>query len=163
VLALLVFAGSVEARIAGENGGMPYFGHVFPIQGAHGTRGAVGEYHAGRSGGRIHEGFDITARCGASLVAVRSGKVVKSGYDPVLYGNFLKIRGEGERRVYFYAHLIRPAAVRRGQRVREGQRVGAVGETGNAVGTGCHLHFEVHRRGVPIDPTPLLRRWDRWS
>jgi murein DD-endopeptidase MepM/ murein hydrolase activator NlpD len=136
---------------------------VYPVQAALGMRGAVGEFHAARSGGRIHEGFDITAACGARLVAVRNGRVVRRGYDPVLYGNFLKIRGEAERRVYLYSHLIRPAAVRRGQRVWEGQRVGAVGETGNAVGTGCHLHFEVHRRGTPIDPIPLLRRWDRWS
>jgi len=142
---------------------MPFYGHVFPVQAAHATRGAVGLFHAPRNGGRIHEGFDITARCGARLVAVRNGRVVRRGFDPVLYGNYLTIRGEGQRRTYFYSHLLRPAAVRRGQWVFEGQRVGAVGETGNAVGTGCHLHFEVHRRGIPVDPTPLLRRWDRWS
>ena len=126
-------------------------------------RGAIGEYHAPRSGGRIHEGFDVTAACGAQLVAVRSGRVRRRGFDPVLYGNYLLIKGEGEPRSYFYAHLIRPALVRRGQRVLEGQRVGAVGETGNAAGTGCHLHFEIHVRGVPVDPEPALRRWDRYS
>ncbi len=148
---------------AGDDGGVAYFGHVFPVQGPHGVRGAVGEYHAPRSGGRIHEGFDITAACGTKLVAVRNGKVLRRGFDPVLYGNYLLIHGEGERRSYFYSHLSRPASVRRGQRVLEGQRVGFVGETGNAAGTGCHLHFEIHVRGVPIDPTPALRRWDRWS
>lgn len=111
----------------------------------------------------MHEGFDVTAACGTRLVAVRSGRVRRRGFDPVLYGHFLLIGGEGERRSYFYSHLARPAAVRRGERVLEGQGVGAVGETGNAVGTGCHLHFEVHRRGAPIDPEPLLRRWDRYS
>ena len=126
-------------------------------------RGAIGEYHAPRSGGRIHEGFDVTAACGTELVAVRNGKVLRRGFDPVLYGNYLLIHGEGERRSYFYAHLPRPASVRRGESVWEGQRVGAVGETGNAVGTGCHLHFEIHVRGVPIDPEPSLRRWDRYS
>lgn len=126
-------------------------------------RGGIGEYHAPRSGGRIHEGFDITAACGTELVAVRSGKVLRSGFDPVLYGNFLLIHGEGERRSYFYAHLARPAAARRGKRVFEGQRVGVVGETGNAVGTGCHLHFEIHARGVPVNPESALRRWDRYS
>ena len=34
---------------------------------------------------------------------------------------------------------------------------------GNAVGTGCHLHFEIHVHGVAVDPTPALRRWDRYS
>ena len=142
---------------------MPYYGHVFPVQGPHGTRGAVGEYHAPRSGGRIHEGFDITAACGTKLVAVRNGRVLRRGYDPVLYGNYLLIHGEGERRGYFYAHMPSPALARRGQWVWEGQRVGAVGETGNAVGTGCHLHFEIHERGRAVDPTAALARWDRYS
>jgi murein DD-endopeptidase MepM/ murein hydrolase activator NlpD len=96
-------------------------------------------------------------------VAVRNGRVLRRGYDPVLYGNYLLIHGEGERRSYFYAHMPRPAPVRRGRWVREGQAVGAVGETGNAVGTGCHLHFEIHVRGAPVDPEPALRRWDRYS
>lgn len=126
-------------------------------------RGAVGEYHAARNGGRIHEGVDITARCGAPLVAVANGRVLGAGYDPVLYGNYVLIHGEGERRSYFYAHMPRPAAVKRGERVWEGQRVGSVGETGNAVGTGCHLHFEIHLRGVAVDPTAELARWDRYS
>jgi len=147
----------------GRDGGVAYYGHVFPVQGSHGARGAIGEYHAPRSDGRIHEGFDITAGCGTRLVAVRSGRVLGRGFDPVLYGNYLLIHGEGEQRSYFYAHLARPAGVRRGEEVLEGETVGRVGETGNAVGTGCHLHFEIHDRGVPIDPEPSLRRWDRYS
>lgn len=126
-------------------------------------RGAIGEYHAPRSGGRIHEGFDVTAACGTPLVAVRNGKVSASGFDPVLYGWYLLIHGEGESRSYFYAHMPRPAVVREGERVWEGERVGSVGETGNAAGTGCHLHFEIHVHGVAIDPEPSLRRWDRYS
>jgi murein DD-endopeptidase MepM/ murein hydrolase activator NlpD len=39
------------------------------------------------------------------LVAVRGGRVLRRGYDPVLYGNYLLIHGEGEDRSYFYAHL----------------------------------------------------------
>jgi len=133
------------------------------VRGPHGIRGPIGEYHAPRSGGRIHEGFDLTAGCGTRLVAVRNGRVLRRGFDPVLYGNYLLIHGEGEGRSYFYAHLSRPAGVRRGERVWEGERVGSVGETGNAAGTGCHLHFEIHIRGVPINPEPALRRWDRYS
>ena len=133
------------------------------MQAVHGVRGAIGTYHAPRNGGRIHEGFDITAACGARLVAVRNGRVLRRGFDPVLYGNYLLIHGEGERRSYFYAHLARPAAVRRGQRVWEGEEVGAVGETGNAAGTGCHLHFEIHERGVAVNPEAALRRWDSYS
>jgi hypothetical protein len=88
---------------------------------------------------------------------VRNGKVLRTGFDPVLYGNYVLIHGEGEKRSYFYAHLSRPASVHRGQLVWEGQRVGAVGETGNAAGTGCHLHFEIHVRGTAVNPEPALR------
>jgi len=102
-------AAPASAQISSRDGGVPYYGHVFPVQGPHGVRGAVGMYHAPRSGGRIHEGFDITAACGTPLVAVRNGRVLHSGYDPVLYGNYLLIHGEGEDRSYFYAHLPRPA------------------------------------------------------
>ena len=164
VLAALAAASAgAQIKSPDRNGGMPYFGHVFPVQGPHGTRGPIGEFGAPRSGGRTHEGFDIVAACGTELVAVRDGKVVEKGYDPILYGNYLTIHGEGERRTYFYAHLPRPASVDKGERVWEGERVGAVGETGNAITVGCHLHFEIHVDGRPIDPAPALRRWDRWS
>jgi murein DD-endopeptidase MepM/ murein hydrolase activator NlpD len=156
-------AAPASAAIVSRDGGTAYFGHVFPVRAAHGVRGTIGTYHAPRSGSRIHEGFDITAACGAELVAASNGRVLRGGFDPVLYGNYLLIHGEGERRSYFYAHLVRPALVRRGERVWEGERVGAVGETGNAVGTGCHLHFEIHESGVAIDPEEELRRWDRYS
>jgi murein DD-endopeptidase MepM/ murein hydrolase activator NlpD len=38
-----------------------------------------------------------------------------------------------------------------------------VGETGNAITIGCHLHFEIHVHGRPMDPEPSLRRWDAHS
>lgn len=152
-----------SAESLGRDGGVTYYGHVFPVDGAHGTRGSIGEFGAPRDGGRWHEGFDIVAACGTPLVAVRSGRVLRQGYDPVLYGNYLLIHGEGEDRSYFYAHMPRPAAVRRGERVWTGERVGSVGETGNARTVGCHLHFEIHVHGRPVDPTTYLRRWDRYS
>jgi len=90
---------------------------------------------------------------------VRSGRVLRAGYDPVLYGNYLLIHGEGERLSYFYAHMPRPGLVGRGERVYTGERIGAVGQTGNAITVGCHLHFEIHRRGQPVDPESFLRSW----
>ncbi len=85
--------------------------------------------------------------------------MLRRGFDPVLYGNYLLIHGEGEHRSYFYAHLRRPAAVRRGERLFTGRSVGAVGDTGNARTIGCHLHFEIQVHGHPIDPAPALARW----
>ena len=96
-------------------------------------------------------------------MAVRDGRVRRTGYDPVLYGNYLLLHGEGEHRSYFYAHLRRPPGVHGGDRVFAGERVGTVGKTGNARTVGCHLHFEIHVHGVPIDPEPALQRWDRYS
>ena len=138
-------------------------GHVFPVDGPHGTRGPIGEFGAGRNGGRTHEGFDITADCGTTLVAARAGTVAKVGYDDDLYGYYVLIDGFGTGQDYFYSHLIAPPPLDRGDRVKTGQRVGAVGQTGNAASTPCHLHFEIREGGRPVDPEPALRRWDRWS
>ena len=90
---------------------------------------------------------------------MHSGRILHAGYDSVLYGNYLTIHGEGEGRSYFYSHLPRPSPFDRGDRVYTGQRVGAVGMTGNARTVGCHLHFEIHAHGRPIDPEPALERW----
>jgi murein DD-endopeptidase MepM/ murein hydrolase activator NlpD len=144
-----------------RSGGTAFLSHAFPVGGPHGTRGAIGEFGAPRSGGRTHEGFDVVAACGTPLLAAATGRVIRTGYDPVLYGNFVKLHGQGEHRVYFYAHLIRPAAVDRGDAVWAGERIGAVGATGNARTVGCHLHFEIHIHGHPIDPEPILNSWDR--
>lgn len=135
-------------------------GHTFPVAGPHGTRGYVGAFGVGRNGGRTHEGFDVTAACGTPLVALRSGTVLKSAYDPELKGHYVVLKGRSERRTYLYAHLIRPAPVRKGQKVRAGRRVGTVGQTGNAASTPCHLHIEVRTRGRLLDPGPLLSSWD---
>ncbi len=135
-------------------------GHTYPIAGPHGVRGPVGEFGAGRTGGRIHEGFDATGRCGTPLVAVRSGRILKVATDPALKGNYVVMKGEGERRTYLYAHMRKPAAARKGQRVRAGRRLGSIGRTGNAASTPCHLHIEIRSRGRLLDPGPILQSWE---
>jgi murein DD-endopeptidase MepM/ murein hydrolase activator NlpD len=138
-------------------------GHYFPVRGPHSERGPIGDFGAARSGGRKHEGFDVVAACGTPLAAARAGTVERNVYDPVLYGNLVVIHGRKSHRDYWYAHLRRRPPLRRGARVRTGQRIGRVGATGNARTVGCHLHFEIRSRGRPIDPKPELRAWDRWS
>jgi murein DD-endopeptidase MepM/ murein hydrolase activator NlpD len=144
-------------------GKVSLFGHFFPVRGPHGIRGPVGEFGAARNGGRVHIGFDVTARCGTPLAAVRAGTVVKNAFDPRLDGNFVVIRGLGERRKYQYSHMVRPSPFRSGDEIHPGDIIGHIGRTGNAGSTPCHLHFEIHRRGRPIDPEPALRAWDRFS
>ncbi len=158
----LVGAGKYRALVGPAGGHMRrlarfrLFGNRYPIDGPHGTRGAVGEFGAGRNGGRIHEGFDATGACGTPLVAMRSGTVLKSAYDAALKGHYVVYKGRSERRTYLYAHLERPAPVRAGQRIRAGRRLGTIGQTGNAAGTPCHLHIEIRSRGRLLDPKPIL-------
>jgi hypothetical protein len=157
----------VSVAVAGGNqkeaGSVELHRHLFPVRGPHGTRGPVGEFGAPRDGGRIHKGFDVTAGCGTPLAAATTGTIVKRAYDPRLDGNFVVIRGLGERRKYWYAHMAHPSSFHRGDLVHVGQIVGYVGKTGNARTVGCHLHFEIHVNGRPVDPKPYLRAWDRYS
>jgi murein DD-endopeptidase MepM/ murein hydrolase activator NlpD len=146
-----------------DAGSVTLRGHFFPVRGPHGTRGSVGDFGALRNGGRTHIGFDVTARCGTPLAAVRTGTIVKRAFDPRLDGNFVVIRGLGENRKYQYSHMVRPSPFHQGDRVNIGDIVGHIGRTGNAASTPCHLHFELYRKGRPIDPEPELRAWDRYS
>lgn len=155
-----VAAPGTGARQVGE---LTLHGHVFPVRGPHSGRGPIGQFGAPRSGGRTHGGVDVNAACATPLVAARAGRVVRRSYDPMLYGNYVIIRGRRTKRDYWYAHLRHPPPVRVGQQVATGQRIGRVGDTGNARTVGCHLHFELRVHGRPIDPGPLLRAWDGWS
>jgi murein DD-endopeptidase MepM/ murein hydrolase activator NlpD len=146
-----------------EAGSVELHSHYFPVRGPHGTRGPVGEFGAPRDGGRVHKGFDVTARCGTPLAAAVTGTIVKRAYDPRLDGNFIVLRGLGERRKYWYAHMAHPSTFRKGDLVHVGQIIGYVGKTGNARTVGCHLHFEIHVSGRPVNPEPYLRAWDRYS
>jgi murein DD-endopeptidase MepM/ murein hydrolase activator NlpD len=159
-VAAAVLAGALAAEVAIAD---PKRGHIFPVRGPHGDRGPVGEFGAPRTGGRTHEGFDVTAPCGTRLVAARGGKVLQNRFDPELDGNEVLIHARGTARNYRYSHLRKPAIVEIGETVRTGQKIGAVGKTGNAISIGCHLHFEMRIEGKPIDPEPALRRWDRFS
>ncbi len=157
----------VVVAVAGGNekeaGKVELHRHFFPVRGPHGTRGAVGKFGAPRNGGRVHKGFDITGRCGTPLAAATTGTVVKRAYDPRLDGNYVVIRGLGERRKYWYAHMIHPSRFQKGDLVHVGQIVGRIGRTGNAGSTPCHVHFEIHVGGRAVDPEPYLRAWDRYS
>lgn len=114
---------------------------------------------APRSGGRRHAGVDIFAKPGTPVVSATDGVVWSVGTNS-LGGRVVWVVGEG-RAAYYYAHLRdwRPG-LRRGDRVRAGEPLGTVGNTGNARTTPSHLHFGVYRlsplgrRGV--DPVPLL-------
>ena len=142
---------------------LAFHGHIYPVRGPHWFRGPIGQFGAPRSGGRVHEGFDVNAACGTRVVAARGGRVRYSAYDPVLYGHRVIVRGRQTGRDYWYSHLLPGVPVHEGDRVRTGWRIGRIGATGNARTVGCHLHFEIRSRGAPVDPEPLLAAWDAWS
>lgn len=108
-----------------------------------------------------HEGTDIFALGGTPVVAVVDGVVEKVG-TAVLGGIKLWLRSPGDDWTYFYAHLAGYApGIRDGLRVRKGDVLGYVGNTGNARGTPPHLHFETHvPSGEPVNPHPILKRVD---
>jgi murein DD-endopeptidase MepM/ murein hydrolase activator NlpD len=141
------------------------YDNIFPIRGRHRYGGGAGRFGAGRAG-HSHQGQDVFAKCGTPLVAARGGKVKFKQYHAAA-GYYLVIDGAGTDLDYVYMHMAEPSSFSPGDRVYTGQRIGAVGDTGNA--DGCHLHFELWRGpgwydgGSPFDPLPSLKAWDGWS
>jgi murein DD-endopeptidase MepM/ murein hydrolase activator NlpD len=91
---------------------------------------------------------------------VHDAIVLETGTDGAR-GNYANLYAPRARRTYVYMHMVRRAAVRPGQRVRAGRRIGAVGCTGSC--DGAHLHFEMYAgrgiQGHALDPLPALKRW----
>ncbi len=112
-----------------------------------------------RDGGRReHHGIDIFAPRGTPVLAAADGLVVRTG-DSVRGGLHVwqrAVDGAGDSLgTLYYAHLDR-VDVAPGTRVRRGDRLGTVGNTGNARTTPPHLHFGLYRRLTgPVDPLPL--------
>ncbi|PTQ10725.1 hypothetical protein CLG96_09955 [Sphingomonas oleivorans] len=96
---------------------------------------------------RFHKGQDYGAPTGAPIVAATDGVVAFAGWHGG-HGNFVKLTHAGGLATA-YGHMSRIAA-RAGQRVSAGQVIGYVGSTG--LSTGPHLHYEVYKNGVAINP-----------
>ena len=96
---------------------------------------------------RKHTGIDIAAPKGTSIAAAAGGKVTFSGYSGG-YGNMLIITHSNGVQTY-YGHCSK-LYVSAGTTVSQGQKIAAVGSTGNS--TGPHLHFEVRKNGVTYNP-----------
>jgi murein DD-endopeptidase MepM/ murein hydrolase activator NlpD len=104
------------------------------------------------AGRRHHEGIDIFVQRLTPVLAVAAGRAMPR-QDP-LGGNTVWLNTPGVS--FYYAHLDR-VAVTDQQRVKPGDVLGYVGNTGNAGGVPSHLHFGVYRWGrEPVDPLPLL-------
>ena len=116
-----------------------------------------------------HHGLDIvrfnttTGRTDLDYILAHSDGVVsliqdglgnmKGTTGMLAYGNFVKI-DHGNGYSTLYAHMKKGLLVKNGQRVKKGQRLGYMSDSGNAYGG--HLHFEVFKDDIKIDPTPFL-------
>lgn len=120
------------------------------------TKGWLTSYFGKRisplSGNRVmHEGLDIAANTGTPVYATADGVVARVSYS-VSYGKAVVIdHGYGYRTLYGHNSKI---LVNTGDRVRRGDRIALVGNTGRS--TGPHLHYELRLDGVPIDPRKTL-------
>ncbi len=117
--------------------------------------------------GGWHHGDDLFAPLGTPVVAVTDGVVFSVGWNRVGGWRLWLLDAEGNQ--YYYAHLSGYSALARNNRhVRRGQVLGFVGNTGDAVTTWPHVHFEVHPNATlylgydgAVDPTRYLAAWTR--
>lgn len=97
---------------------------------------------------RLHPGLDFTAPIGTPIYATADGVIKDAGFNTGGYGNRVVIN-HGFGYETLYAHMVRIKA-RVGARVKRGEVIGYVGSTGKS--TGPHLHYEVHKNGIQLDP-----------
>ena len=115
-----------------------------------------GFFASSRSGNRLHEGIDLLAPIGTSVLAGRFGIVIAARHSRGM-GNYVIIRHLGGMTTV-YGHLSKIHVVK-GQFVFQGHIIGEVGKTGNANYSDIqpHLHLEVRKNGIPQDPMQYLQ------
>ena len=101
-----------------------------------------------------HGGIDIGAKAGTSIKAFAAGTVIENVSWHKSAGNYIKI-DHGNGVATRYLHMQQPSPLSKGSTVESGQEVGKVGNTG--IGTGAHLHFEIHINGEKVDPLGYVK------
>jgi murein DD-endopeptidase MepM/ murein hydrolase activator NlpD len=96
----------------------------------------------------MHFGMDFSAKTGTPIYATGDGKVVRADNRAVGFGNHVRINhGFGYESIY--AHMSK-ITVKRGYKVKRGDLIGYVGNTGRSVAP--HLHYEIIKDGKKINP-----------
>ena len=139
---------------------------TFPVVGDVAWGDTYGAQRSDVPGG-WHHGDDLFAPLGTPVVAVTNGVVFAVGWNRVGGWRLWLVDAEGNQ--YYYAHLSGYSALaRNNHRVRRGQVLGFVGNTGDAITTWPHVHFEVHPNATlylgydgAVDPTHYLAAWTR--
>jgi hypothetical protein len=97
---------------------------------------------------KFHAGLDFTAPQGTPIYATADGVVKEANFNAGGFGNQVIINhGYGYETLYGHLYKIK---AKRGKRVKRGEVIGYVGNTGKS--TGPHCHYEVHKSGQPVDP-----------
>jgi murein DD-endopeptidase MepM/ murein hydrolase activator NlpD len=100
----------------------------------------------------MHPALDIAAPIGTPVVATGDGRVIFTGWKSDLGNTVILDHGYNLRTLYGHVAKV---AVEVGDRVKKGQVIAYVGNTGRS--TGPHVHYEVHLRGKQVNPMPYLR------
>lgn len=116
------------------------------------VKGSVSKKYEG-GGSAIHKGLDITGRQGQSVYAANHGVVVYAGSGLPAYGKLLIVK-HNEVYLSAYAHNSK-LTVSEGDKVKVGQKIAEIGKSGT---THEHLHFEIRKKGIPVDPLKVLPR-----
>lgn len=132
---------------------------VDPLEGEVVTAFSMEElvYNATLGDWRTHDGVDIAAEAGTSVLAASSGTVISVEEDPLM-GTTVVIEHDGGYQTT-YSNLQAEPSVAEGDTVSAGQIIGAVGDTAAAeAAQGPHLHFSVTCDGEPVDPQSFLNQ-----
>jgi lipoprotein NlpD len=108
----------------------------------------------GHRGSELHEGLDIAADPGEPVYAAAAGEVLYADNHMRGYGNVVILRHDSSMTT-LYAHN-KSLKVHPGDKVKQGQVIALLGSTGHS--TGPHVHFEIRRAQVALDPRQLLPR-----
>ena len=124
-------------------------------------------YGDGFGAGRGHQGQDVFASCGSKLIA-HHGAACRLVDRQSSAGNYIVLDADGTGIDFVYMHLKQKAIPREGSKVSKGEKIGEVGDTGNA--SGCHLHFEkwtapgyYEGGNASRTVTKALKKWDKYS
>lgn len=108
-------------------------------------------FSTGEKSGEKHAGVDFAVKTGTTVAATASGHVGFAGWDEYL-GNLVIIdHGNGHETLYGHNEKL---LVEEGDNVLKGDVIALSGNTGHS--TAPHLHYEIRKDGVPVDPTPYL-------
>lgn len=108
-------------------------------------------FSTGEKSGEKHAGLDFAVKTGTTVAVTASGHVAFAGWDEYL-GNLVIIgHGNGYQTIYGHNENL---LVEEGDNVLKGDVIALSGNTGHS--TAPHLHYEIRKDGMPVDPTPYL-------